>query len=111
MMPEQEKQVTPEEITCVAGLLERAYPHIRQQKAADPGGAHSAAASGHVGARARDVPADPHLRAVRDLPMLSLSGENRASAARGGSHCYHGHQESRLMKKVNPLMIDQVDML
>jgi len=34
-MPEQEKQVTPEEIARVAELLSRAYPYIRQQKAAE----------------------------------------------------------------------------
>jgi len=99
MMSEQAKQVTPEEIACVAGLLARAYPYIRQQKAADPGETHSSAASGHVGARARDLPADAHLRAVRDLPMLSLSGENRAHAARGGSHYDYRRQEGRLTGK------------
>jgi len=34
-MPEQQKQVTLDEITRVAELLARAYPHIRRQKAAE----------------------------------------------------------------------------
>ncbi|MHB0937804.1 MAG: endonuclease III domain-containing protein [Armatimonadota bacterium] len=34
-MPEQAKQVTPEEIECVAELLVRAYPYIRQHKTAE----------------------------------------------------------------------------